>query len=66
MRELRAQRGQRPIRVLYVFDPRRTAILLLGGDKSGDSNWYRDQIARPESLYAEYLAELQREGLLDG
>ena len=36
MRELRVQHKGRPIRVLYAFDPRRTAILLIGGDKTGD------------------------------
>jgi hypothetical protein len=36
MRELRVQSGGKPIRVFYAFDPRRTAILLLGGDKTGD------------------------------
>lgn len=66
LRELRALRGQRPLRVLYVFDPRRTAILLLGGDKSGNARWYREHISRAEALYAEYLGELNREGLLDG
>ena len=36
MRELRTQSGGRPLRSLYAFDPLRTAILLLGGDKTGD------------------------------
>ena len=36
MRELRAQSGGRPLRTLYAFDPLRTAILLLGGDKTDD------------------------------
>lgn len=40
MRELRIQHRGRPLRVLYSFDPRRTAILLLGGDKTGDDRWY--------------------------
>lgn len=42
MRELRAQHRGRPYRVLYAFDPRRTAILLLGGDKTGDDRWYEE------------------------
>ena len=37
MRELRTQHGGRPFRTLYAFDPRRAAILLLGGDKTGDN-----------------------------
>ena len=40
MRELRTQQGGRPLRTLYAFDPRRSAILLIGGDKTGDDRWY--------------------------
>jgi len=40
MRELRVQHAGRPYRVLYAFDPRRVAILLIGGDKTGDDRWY--------------------------
>jgi hypothetical protein len=32
MRELRVQSGGRPLRIFYAFDPRRSAILLIGGD----------------------------------
>nr|WP_255342200.1 type II toxin-antitoxin system RelE/ParE family toxin [Pseudomonas aeruginosa] len=40
MRELRTQHGGRPFRTLYAFDPRRSAILPIGGDKTGDERWY--------------------------
>ena len=40
MRELRTQHEGRPYRPLYAFDPRRSAILLNGGDKTGDDRWY--------------------------
>ena len=40
MRELRIQHQGRPFRVLYVFDPYRAAILLIGGDKTGENRWY--------------------------
>ena len=40
MRELRTQSGGRPLRTLYAFDPLRTAVLLIGGDKTGDGRWY--------------------------
>lgn len=54
------------IRILFAFDPRRTAILLLGGDKAGQSAaWYRTMIPEAERLYEEYLAQLRREGVLD-
>jgi hypothetical protein len=53
------------IRILFVFDPRRTVILLLGGDKAGLWNdWYVTAIPEAERLYAVYLAELRAEGLL--
>jgi len=39
MRELRIQYAGRPYRILYAFDPRRAAILLIGGDKTGRDRW---------------------------
>ncbi len=62
MRELRIQHLGRPYRVLYAFDPRRTAILLLGGDKTGNDRWYDEQVPVAEDLYDEHLATLKREG----
>ncbi len=66
MRELRIQSGGRPIRVLYAFDPRQTAILLIGGDKTGisDRRFYQRYVRIADNLYDQYLAELEREGLL--
>lgn len=59
LKELRVSKGG-ALRILFAFDPRRTAILLLGGDKSGRwSEWYRDTIPEAERLYAEYLRELE-------
>ncbi len=66
MRELRIQHQGRPFRVLYAFDPRRSAILLLGGDKTGDDRWYVVNIPVADQLYDEHLDELRKEGLLDG
>ena len=40
MRELRIQSEGRPLRIFYAFDPRRAAILLIGGDKTGDDRFY--------------------------
>ncbi len=40
MKELRIQHCGRPYRVLFAFDPRRSAILLIGGDKTGNDRWY--------------------------
>jgi hypothetical protein len=65
MRELRVQSGDRPLRGFYAFDPRRTAILLVGGDKTGDDRFYEVMIPIADRLYDEYLAELRREGLIE-
>jgi hypothetical protein len=60
MRELRIQHEGRPYRVLYAFDPARTAFLLVGGDKTGNPRWYEISIPRAESIYAEHIEELKR------
>jgi len=61
MRELRIQRGGRPIRVFYAFDPRRAAILLIGRDKTGDGRFYERYVPIADKLYDEHLEELKRE-----
>ena len=61
MRELRVQHEGRPYRVLYAFDPRRTAILLIGGDETGDGRWYQRFIPVAEALYDEHLEEIAAE-----
>lgn len=64
MRELRVQHKGQPYRVLYAFDPRRTAILLLGGNKVGDDRWYKVHIPLADKLYEAHLIELQ-EGVIN-
>ncbi len=64
MRELRIQSGGKPLRVFYAFDPRRTAILLIGGDKTGDNRFYRRLIPVADRLYDDHLQELKKEGLI--
>lgn len=66
MRELRTQHDGRPLRTLYAFDPRRSAILLIGGDKTGNDRWYAAAVPIADRLYDEHLAQLRREGLIDG
>jgi hypothetical protein len=58
LKELRVQHSGRPFRILFAFDPRRNAYLILGGDKTGDSNWYSDAIRRAEAIYALHLKEI--------
>jgi hypothetical protein len=57
LRELRAQSGGRPIRVFYGFDPRRQAVLLIGGDKTGDARFYERLIPKAEGIWEQYLLE---------
>lgn len=58
MRELRVQHRGKPYRILYAFDPRRVAILLIGGKKTGDDLWYEKHIPIANKLYDEHLIEI--------
>jgi hypothetical protein len=62
MRELRVQAVGDPHRVFYAFDPRRTAILLIGASKVGDEQFYERMIPIADRLYDEHLKELEGEG----
>jgi hypothetical protein len=62
LRELRVQHAGRPYRILYAFDSRRAAILLVGGEKTGDERWYEAYVPLADRLYDEHLAQLRREG----
>lgn len=64
IRELRIQHQGRPLRVLDAFNPLRVAILLIGGDKTGNDRWYEEYVPRADRIYDEHLQELKREGLL--
>lgn len=63
MKELRpGSVGRSEIRILFVFDPWRAAILLIAGDKAGNwERWYREAIPRAERLYEIYLVDRQKE-----
>lgn len=60
LKELRPRGpSARNIRILFMFDPQRQAVLLLGGDKTGKwSAWYRRAIPEAERLYEQYLNDL--------
>lgn len=64
MRELRVQHKGRAMRVLYAFDPRRMAILLIGGDKTGNDRWYETFVPVADQLYDVHIETLKAEGLL--
>ncbi len=66
MRELRIQHKGNPYRVFYAFDPRRTAILLIGGCKVGDDNFYSKYVPIADKLYDEHIQTLAKEGLIHG
>lgn len=58
MKALRVQHQGKPYRILFPFDPRRNAYLILGGDKTGDANWYVDAIRRADAIYRRHLIEI--------
>ncbi|MGE5655208.1 MAG: type II toxin-antitoxin system RelE/ParE family toxin [Actinomycetota bacterium] len=64
LRELRVQHQGEPYRILYAFDPRRVAVLLLGGSKVGNNRWYQENVPKAEQLYEQLLKELGDEGLI--
>lgn len=66
MKELIVQHGGDPYRVLFAFDPRRCAILLIGGNKTGDDRWYEKFVPIADNLYDEHLVALRKEGLING
>lgn len=61
MRELRIQHRGKPYRVLYAFDPRRVAILLLGGAKTGGARWYASHVPKADVLYDIHLSQIETE-----
>jgi hypothetical protein len=61
MKELRIQHSGRPYRVLFAFDPRRCAILLIGGDKTGNDRWYEEFVPIADELFDEHLESLKNE-----
>jgi hypothetical protein len=63
MKELRPLFGN--VRILFTFDPRRMAILLIGGDKTNRwKAWYREFVPIADRLYDEHLEILEQEGFL--
>ena len=57
--ELREKRGLRK-----RWTPRRTSILLIGGDKTGNRRFYERYVTMADSLYDEHVEELRKEGLI--
>jgi len=61
MKELRIQYRGDPWRILFAFDPRRRAILLVGGNKRGKKRWYHDQITIADERFRRHLDQLAHE-----
>jgi hypothetical protein len=61
MRELRVQHQGEPYRIFYAFDPQRSAILLVGGNKTGDDRFYERMVPLADRIYDEHLRELEDE-----
>lgn len=61
LKELRVQYQGEPWRVLFVFDPTRRAILLVGGNKQGDARWYKKAIPLAEQRYQRYLEQMEND-----
>ncbi len=63
MKELRPRGEAKHLRILYMFDPRREAVLLLGGDKRGQwDRWYTSAVTEAALRYERYLAEIESGG----
>lgn len=58
LRELRVQHKGEPYRVLYAFDPLRSGILLIGGNKKGNDRWYKKMISIADKLYCRHIKSL--------
>jgi hypothetical protein len=59
MRELRTQSSGHPLRTFYAFDPRRVAILLIGGGKTGNDRFYEEFIPIADKIYGQHLKEIK-------
>lgn len=62
LKELRVQHRGEPYRILYAFDPKRQALLLIGGNKAGDKRWYKRMIPLAETIFERHLKTLAEEG----
>ena len=60
MKELRVQSNGRPFRIFFAFDPKRKAILLIGGNKEGNDRFYDEMIPKADALYEGHLKKLEK------
>jgi hypothetical protein len=55
MKELRVQFRGDPWRILFAFDPERTAVLLVGGNKGDERRWYKAHIPLADERFRRHL-----------
>jgi hypothetical protein len=60
LKELRFAFERAPIRILFAFDPKPQAIIILGGNKATDKRWYQTNIPIAEKLYREHLEKQKK------
>jgi hypothetical protein len=60
MKELRVQYQGDPWRILFAFDPRRNAILLVGGNKRANKRWYQEHIPIADQRFRRHLKSLEQ------
>jgi hypothetical protein len=63
MKELRFEAAEGEWRVAFAFDPKRRAILLIAGDKTGvsEKKFYKRLIAKADARYERHLEKLKAE-----
>lgn len=61
LKELRIQIQGEPWRILFAFDPRRNAVLLLGGNKRGNKRWYDENVPVAERRFRRHLDHLEHD-----
>ena len=61
MKELRGKVEERQLRVLFAFDPRRVALLLIGGDKTNDPRWYETFVPIADDLFDRHLKGVEEQ-----
>jgi hypothetical protein len=59
LKELRVQHKGKPYRVFFAFDPQRRAVMLCGGDKTGDKRFYETMLPIAEQEFLDHLKTLK-------
>lgn len=60
LKELRVQHKSEPIRILFAFDSKQQAVVILGGSKQASKRWYDTYIPIAEKIYQDYLEEQRK------